>query len=1076
MRSWHNTACTARPRRALTRLLAAIACAALLHPIAARAQVATIAFENITSQQGLSDNYVLCAVQDRDGFLWFGTRDGLNRFDGHAFTVFRHDPANPASLADGSVKCLYQDHRGWLWAGTHSSGLDRFDRATEQFRHYPHLAGDPASIGDGPIASICEDMQGNIWAATRGHGEGVSRWDHDADRFTRFMYDPQDPYSLSSNNVIAVCRDSAGAVWVATADSGLNRYEPALCGFINHRTMPAYYPRAWGPLESMQADRRGGLWVIGATHAWWFNPASAASHIEITDNTHGNPRAVPNLISSIATDRGGTVWTTLFNHGVIARGPASGTELMLQNSVSVPNSIASNTVFCICEDNSGNLWFGTERGISRIGRRAWQFRSLSHNPTDATTIAAPMVRSLAIDPESRLLIGTVGGGMDRYTPGADRVEHTPIGTPARLVGSSAVNTLFIDSVGTWIGSNTGLRLLDRHGSIHTWEHNAHDTASLGAGGVWAITRDNGGRLWVGTLNGGLNVMEPGSTKFHHFYHAASNPASLSDNSVLAILPAADGAIWVGTDKGLNRMEPNTGRCRRFLNEVNDPTSISNNRVWYLLQDHAGAIWIATSGGGISRMDPNTGRCQRYMENNGFINNTACAIVPDSRGRMWASTNKGLACIDPAHGTIRNFGPADGLPVYEFHFKACARGRDGVMYFGGRGGVLYFHPDSLADNHHVPSTAITAFRSIDTAFRLDSSATIKRTITLAHNNNSFSIEFAALDFTNPNGNRYRYMLEGYDADWRQVNAAHRFAEYTSVPPGQYRFVVAGANSDESRFGPARAIELVVRPALWQTWWFRAAVVVAVCALVALALIARVRIVRRQERTERRVVEYQLQALRAQMNPHFLFNSLNSILHFVVRRDIESAHDYLNTFSSLVRSTLEHVRSDAVSLADELEMLGLYLRMESLRFGDRFQSSIEIAPELDPRDVMVPPMIIQPYVENAIRHGLAHRDESGSLSVHVTRRLGYLRCSIIDNGVGRQRSQEIQRNTVRSNREHGMAVTHNRLEALGRLHRQRYRVAVTDLVHDDGTARGTRVDILIPLDVPERSRYTSNGKES
>ncbi|MBS1914020.1 MAG: histidine kinase [Bacteroidetes bacterium] len=1043
--------------------------AAILLCAQATAQVSTLKFDRFTSENGLSDNYVLCALEDNRGFMWFGTRDGLNRFDGCSFVVYRHDPGRRESLSDASAKCIYQDRHGELWVGTHSAGLERFDRVTEQFHHYHHSATDPRSIGDGPISSLCEDTNGDLWAATVDRASGVSRLDRADDRFTRFEYDPHDPYSLSSNNVVGVCRDSSGALWVATADAGLNRYVPALCGFINRNTVPAYDCGMREPIVAVHADLNGRVQVLTTNRMVLFDPAHASAtmqrlNIAVTSS--------PLTLAAVLNDRNGTCWIASLKHGVIAHNPQWDHDIQLHNSQSTPNSLASNVVFCICQDHAGNVWFGTEHGISRLNRRMWQFRCFQHDPEDSGTISAPIVRSLARDSSGTLWIGTDGGGLDQLRQGSTQAIHQRFDNDTIGSDVNVVNTVLVDAAQTkWLGTNWGLVHVERNGTYRIWRNSSHDSTSLGAGGVWSILEDHAGRLWVGTFSGGINLLDRRTGRFRHYLHHPDDRTSLSNNSVLSLFESRDGAIWAGTDNGLNRFDPATGGCRQFTNDVDDSTSLSNNRVWYVHEDEHGMLWIATSGGGINMMDPATGRCVRYMENNGLASNTTAAIVEDEHGRMWVSTIKGLSCIDPASGTIRNYMPADGLAVYEYHFKACCHDYSGMMYFGGTNGITYFRPSDLVDNMRPPPVELTSFHALDSTFRLDSSITTARSVHLEHDNNSFSIEFAALDLTNALGNRYRYMLEGFDRDWHTVPATHRFAEYTNVPPGQYRFMVMGANSDNVWSPDVRTLELIITPAYWQTWWFRVLALLAVAAATGLLLVIWVRSVRGKEQLERRLVEFQLQALRAQMNPHFMFNALNSILHFVVRRDIESAQFYLSAFSKLVRNTLENVRSDSVLLADELASLRLYLEIESLRFRNRFRASIDVAPNVDPDQTEIPPMIIQPYVENSIRHGLAHKEGGGSIIIRITRGHRHLICSIIDDGVGRRRSEEIQRNDLRAHRMHGIALTRNRLETLSQLHRQRYHVEITDLVGDGGSALGTRVDISIPIDVTTPSTSAS-----
>lgn len=1079
------------PTAVSTRLLAIFAGALLLASGTAPAQVATLKFDRFTSEHGLSDNYVLCIAQDRRGFMWFGTRDGLNRYDGYSFVTFRHRPGDPTSLPDGSIKCLYEDRLGRLWIGTHSGGLALMDNVTGRFRRYQHDPADPRSIGTGHIAAIAEDRAGNLWVATANRGAGISVLEAGGERFTRFTYSPGDPHSLSSNNVVGLCRDSAGTIWIATADSGLNRFDPSLGGFVNHRTAPALAVAREENLSAITCERDGAIVILTASGVRpletgptflssptaYRTPTYRATTYRATTSQAVSSRPaglspLPTLArpSAVMLDRSGRRWTTSFTDGVVVAGPGTlgGGHLHARHAPANAGSIPSNTVFCVVEDRAGNVWLGTERGICRLHRRAWQFGFLQHDPFDGATIASPVVRSLAVDSRGTLWMGTAGGGLDRLRSGAASVDHERFPDPTGA--TNTVNAIMFDRRGAaWIGTNHGLVRI-AGGRRTVWRHRPNDPGSIAPGGVWAVIED-AGSIWVGSLYGGISVLDAGSRGFRHIRHDPADSTSLSSNDVLTLCRTRDGSIWAGTDNGLNRFDRAAGRWRRYSHDPKDSTTLSNDRVWYIHEARDGALWIATSGGGVNRMDPATGRCRRIMESDGLAANTAAAIMEDSSGRIWAGTANGLSCIGP--NAIRNYRSADGLPVYEYHFKSCCMDSTGRMYFGGVGGVVSFRPEDLADNPRPPATVITSFRTLDTSFRADSVLAGAGRIVLDHDHNSFALQFAALDFSNPGGNTYRYMLEGYDRTPREAAASARFAEYTNVPPGTYRFVVSGANSDGVRDSTGHALLIEIRPAYWQTWWFAALCAALLCAGIALALVARVRSVRGRERAERRVLEYQLQALRAQMNPHFLFNALNSILSFVVRRDVESAQQYLTAFSSLVRNTLESVHRDSVSLADELDSLRLYLTLESLRFGDRFDVAIDVADDVDPHQTEIPPMIIQPYVENALRHGLAHRPDGGRIEVRISRAGDALVCSIADNGVGRAESIAIQKGELRRHRLHGMSLTANRLEALGRLHRQRYHVEVTDLHDADGTATGTRVDLSIPCNHAARAEAFPNA---
>ncbi|MBS1910841.1 MAG: histidine kinase [Bacteroidetes bacterium] len=1058
-------------RRAFLAALSAAILGIALCSRQASAQEQNLKIDRITAQQGqVSHNNILAILQDRLGFIWLATQDGVNRYDGHSFTIFRNDPTDSLSIADGSVDCIFEDSRGMLWFGTQGAGLDCYDRITNRFTHYRHDPRNPNSIGEGIVTSICEDGSGRLWIGTSATDAGVSVLEPVTGRVERLTHQPDDPHSLSSDFVTAVCRDSSGRIWVGTYDGGMNLYDPSICGFINHHTIPAFNSAPLEQIRQLYAEPDGTIWVLAFRRLYLLNPRD--NSVGKFDQYHisDTPRVA---LTTVFRDRSGTLWIGTSGRGGVVVDSAHHRMFGFTNHPSNPNSLSSNQINCFAEDNSGNIWIGTNLGVCKVNRRRWQFQNYLYDPYDPTSIGASVVRSIFIDSRRRIWIGTAGDGINRVDSGSRVAMHYSVGNTPTNLTDVTINTAYPDALGrVWFGTNKGLNALDTAtGTFRRYEHSDADTTSLTLGGIWSILDDRDGGIWVGSM-GGLNRFDPATGRAIHYRNNPADTNSLSNDKILCMLRDHLGRIWVGTDFGLNLFDPLTGRCRRYVSVPSDTRTLSNNRIWFIHEDRHGILWIGTSGGGFNRFDPATGIAKRYMERDGLINNTVCAIVEDDRERLWISTNNGLSRFDPASGRFRNYYSDDGLAIYDFHFKACARDTEGYIYFGGTYGLLRFHPDSLDLNRTEPALRITSFKTVDTAFHLDTSAVFKRRIDLEHNNNFFTIEFAALDFTNPSRNVYRYMLEGFDSDWREADGTRPIAEYTNVPPGSYRFRLEGSNCDGVWNHAGLTLGIEVHPAFWQTWAFLICCLAAVALLITLAALYRIRDVRRKERLNRKLVEYQLQALRAQMNPHFIFNSLNSILHFIVGHDTESAHRYLSKFSRLMRATLENSKAETISLADELEQLRLYLDLESLRFDNSFTYRITVDPAINTNNMEVPPMLIQPYVENAIKHGLAHRSSPGTLTIDFRQTPAHLVCSIIDNGVGRIRAAQIQKNALVDHRSYGMEITRNRLDTLSLLSRQRYTLEVTDLVDPTGAAAGTRIDLYIPQDVAAGEEHPSS----
>ncbi len=1029
---------------------------------AACAQQRNLKFDRITNENGLSDNFVICTLLDRAGFLWAGTRDGLNRYDGNRIAVFRHDPKDPASLSDGSVGSLMEDHNGDLWIGTDLGGINRFDRYQNRFIHYRPSQYDPSAISPGAVRGMVEDSTGDIWLAVYDFESGLNRFRRSTGTFEHIRYDPADKYSISSNYLASICADRMGYLWIGTVDSGLNRFDPRTCTFLNHRTVPAFkFPKG---VDHLFCDSKGFVWIISRGIAHVLDPSTYT----ITRYRNVQPPDTPaamNYCMSVYRDRAGTVWMGTQYRGLEVNDERHNERFLLSNDAGNPYSLSGNQAQQILEDRAGNLWVATRSGLNKLNRRNWQLQYFQNNPTDTNSISPSVVRRMMLDVDGAMWIGFESGGLNRIDPITRRVHRYRPGPRPRQLCDKSVNGIYRDREGTlWLATNAGLNLYDPStDDFRRYVYDPNDSTSLSVGGMWDVLEDRHGQLWVAALNGGLNRFDRATERFTHYYHVPGDSTSISNNQVLSLHEDRAGRFWVGTNAGLDLLDPITGRClRSYRNDIRDSTSISNDRIWYIHEDAHGYLWIATSGGGVNKFDPRTGRAKRYMEDQGLVNNTVCAIIEDAHGRMWASTNNGISRIDPRTDEIRNYAASDGLLVHIFHFKSCMKDSSGFIYFGGEGGIVKFNPDSIAGNTHVPTVTITGFKTFDKYLALDTSILVKQQVDLERTNNFFTVEFAALDFTNPQRNRYRFKLEGIDDNWRFTDGQRPYVDYTEVPPGIYTFVVYGANNDGVESPTPRRLTVYIHPAFWQTWWFRLLCLLMLLGLASLAVILRIRSVRRKERLDRRLVEYQLRALRAQMNPHFIFNSLNSILHFVISHDSESAHTYLSKFSKLMRATLENSKSDTIALVDELESLRLYLELESLRFDNMFTYEITVSPDIDQNDVEIPPILIQPYVENAIKHGLAHRAGRGTLRVDIRRSGTYLLCSIIDNGIGRERSRVIQEKQLKDHRSYGMEATRNRLEVLSSLARQDYSVDVIDLMDDAGNPVGTRVDLYIPLE--------------
>lgn len=1036
------------PHHRSLRTTAGVLLLLVLATLPLQAQRSILKFDRITSEQGLSDNYVLCMLQDRQGLIWCGTRDGLNRYDGYNFIIYRPDIRDSFSISDGSVECLLEDSDGMIWIGTHNGGLNRFDRRTGRFLHFVHDPSDSTSINQGHISALCE--QGRyLWIVTVGTGSRLCRFDRETGRAIRYCHSSSDPFSISSDDITGVGCDRSGNIWVGTENAGLNRFDPARGGFINGRIDRRYSPSETGAILRLRTG------TDSIVRFWWSSIRLIADkERDILPDSLLIPQHVGSIYA-VHADRSGRTWMG-GAFGGIAIMEAGGRTHTARHNQYDPYSLGSNRVFCIMEDRSENIWIGTDKGINKFNHRNWLPRYHQYDPFDSNSIPNNVVRSITRDAAGNLWIATEVSGVNRISAVTGAItRYLYKGKRPRDIPDYTSNTVVCDSrENVWMGINGGLvRLEPRTGKVHHFHPGPLDGEHLPHSSVWSVLEDRRGRIWIGTF-GGLCTFDNATSRLS--YVPSGGPDGPIGNKILCLHEDRNGNIWVGTDDGLSVLESAGGSWRHYPSGLPGP---GNDGIWYIHEDRDGIFWIATSGGGFNRFDPRAGGFEHFTERDGLAGNIACGILEDNRGRLWISTTRGLSLFDRRSRRFTTYALQDGFYIHEFHFKSCYKDEAGRLYFGGANGVLSFHPDSIEDNHHIPPVMITSFKVYGHE-RILSGAGIDE-IRLDHDSNFFSLGFAALDFTNSRRNHYRYRLEGVDDQWRETDGLHPRADYTNIPPGSYTFQVIGANSDGIWNSTGASIRVIIEPAYWQSWWFRGGAMLLALGLAAAAITARIRSIRTKGMLERKMVEFQLKALRAQMNPHFIFNSLNSILLFILDHDINAAHRYLTKFANLMRSTLEHSKSEAVPLADELSVLECYLELEAVRLNHSFTYRIDVAPDIDGKAVMIPPMLIQPYVENSITHGLRPARAGGEITIAVRVEGSSIVISITDNGIGRTRAANARGTTT--HRSRGMSVTRERLEILGSLSNQCYELDVIDLTGDEGLPLGTRVNIRIPVSV-------------
>ncbi len=793
------------------------------------AEEANPEFEQITVDDGLSQSGVLAIFQDSQGLMWFGTQDGLNKYDGYNFTVYKYNELNLSSLSDNFILSIYEDKSGTIWVGTQSGGLNKFDRKTEQFVHYTHNSDNLNSLGSNIVLSIYEDQVGRLWIGT--DGGGLNQFNRETEQFTRYNHNPNDPNSLGSNTVLSIYEDQAGRLWIGTDDGGLNQFNRETEQFTRYIHNPND-PNSLGSntVLSIYEDQAGRLWI--GTDDGGLNQFNRETEqfIHYLHDPNNSNSLSDNTIGAIAEDKLGNLWLTTSSwHGNLYGTALNKFDPKTENfthyihDLNTINSLNDNIVTSVLLDKSDILWIGTGfSGINKLDIKPPKFIHYKHNTADPNSLIDNHISSIHEDKNGRIWIGTFNKGLDKFERQIGKFTHYShkADNPSTLSNNN-IWAVYEDQFSVlWIGTlSGGLNKFDQE--TENFNHYTHDSKnfySLSDDTVWSIYEDWEGTLWIGTFKGGLNKFNRETEQFNHYEHDPDNPNSLSDNNVFSIYEDYSGMLWIGTiNGGLNKFDRKTEKFSHYKHDPNNPNSLSYDRVLSMLEYPAGTLWIGTYGGGLDKFDIATETFNHYTEKDGLPNNSVVGILADDEGHLWLSTGKGLSKFNPETETFRNYDVSDGLQGNEFDgVKAYLKTRDGEMFFGGLNGFNAFYPEQVKDNPYIPPVVLTDFKIFDKSVKLNTAISETKELKLSYKDNFFGFEFAALDYTNPQKNQYAYKLEGFDKDWI-YSGSRRYATYTNLDGGTYTFRVKGSNNDDVWNEEGTSLKIIITPPPWKTAW-------------------------------------------------------------------------------------------------------------------------------------------------------------------------------------------------------------------------------------------------------------------
>ncbi|MCP4151255.1 MAG: histidine kinase [bacterium] len=799
---------------------------------------ANVKFRHLTVEDGLSQGSVYCILQDSTGFLWFGTQDGLNRYDGYNFTVYKNDEEDRNSLSQNWVKTIIEDSSGIIWIGTFNRGLNSYEPEKKKFTRYRHDPTDKYSLSADLISSIYEDSSGSIWVGTTDGG--LNKYDKRTGKFALCRPDMKAPGAVSLGTVNAIYEDRSGRLWIGS-QTGLNIFDRETARFTRY-----YHDKnditslSENIILSIYEDRAGNLWIGTVGGLNLFNQDSE-TFTRFQHDPQDPDSICSNIISCILEDKEGALWIGTGSPGNQGNGvcrlipdqDVKGRRRFLHypEDRSTPFGLNDSTVLSLFEDSAGTLWFGTLRGgLNKSDKSENRFGHYSHKPLNPNSLSENTVLSFLEDDNEVVWIGTLAGGLNRYDRKKNTFKHYKYKAGPTQLPSNAILRIYRDRAGTlWIG--TGRRGLSKYNprSDSFTSYNVEEPgkpATTSRNSVSAMLEDSRGIFWLGTWHG-LFQFDRKKKTFKSFSLDYQQALKTEREIIFDIMEDRDGDLWVCTyGKGLFKYAKSvdsevrhlTSNFFKYAHIPNKQNSISSNNVHAIYEDRAGNLWLGTDRG-LNRYNK-AGDTFTRIKDKFFCapgNHLIMGILEDNNGNLWLSSNKGLLKYNPKNHSCENYNSDDGVQGKEFNQGAFYKNSRGEMFFGGTNGFNVFFPERIVRNPHSPPIVVTSFKVFEKEREFGRSINKVKEIRLSYKEKVFAFEFAALDFVTPRENRYSYRLEGFDSDWINCGT-RRYASYTNLDGGEYVFRIKGANSDGVWNHKGTSMKIIISQRYWRTRWF------------------------------------------------------------------------------------------------------------------------------------------------------------------------------------------------------------------------------------------------------------------
>jgi len=927
-----------------------------------------IKFKHLTIDDGLSDNFVIPVLQDHKGFLWVGSKNGLNKYDGAEFSVYSHDPDNIHTLSNNYIWSLLEDRAGNLWVGTWGGGVNKFDPVTQQFIRYQHDKNNPNSLSNDVIWHVYEDRAGILWIGT--DEGGLNKFDPKTETFTHYRHDPKNPNSISSDSVTRIYEDKTGIFWISTYGGGLNKFDPKTEKFV-------HYNLTNNSLWYLYWDSQDKLWLGTESGLDRFDPKTEKIVHYLDEDT----------VLSIYEDSSGRLWAGTYN-GLNLLDKANNIFIRLQESDADTNSLSDNTIWGINEDKTKTLWLTTNQGLNKYDPGDYRFALYQHNPKTSNSLSDKQVSTIYEDEQGILWLGTEGGGLNKF----DRKNNKF--TQYNLSNNSVMSLRHHKGV-FWLGTGGGG--LNKFNPITEKFIHYNKSKGLNNDSILSIDLDSQGNVWIGMDGGGVDKFDPVTETFKHY------EKNLISNWVTHIMVDSNDHVWVGTETGLTKINPKNDTFIHY-------SGLSNGFINTSYEDSNGTIWIGTNDG-LNKLNSTNNSFTVYRTKNGLPSNNIIEIIEDNHGNLWFTTSKGISKFNLKTEKFRNYDRYDGLQNNFFLNDAAYKSKTGELFLGGINGFNAFYPDKLVDNPYIPPVVLTDFQVFNRSISMG------KQVRLSYKQSVFTIKFAALNYRASQKNQYAYMMEGFDKTWNYIDSKRRFATYTNLDAGEYTFKVKASNNDGLWNQTGTSIKVIITPPWWQTWWaYLIYSILIVGSLIALFIAQQKKLRKAREINERLQQADKLKDEFLANTSHELRTPLNGIIGIadsLIDGVTGELSDKTNAnlqlivtsgkrLSSLINDILDFSKLKHQQLELQIQSIGLREQVDLVLTISQSMLAKKSIKLINNIDLDLPPVLadenrLQQILYNLVGNAIKFT-EQGSVEISAQRQNSDIKISISDTGIG------------------------------------------------------------------------------